>query len=220
MSTSLAALLAPFPNVQPACRGSKDGLWFPVGGSLQVARADREAKAICGGCPIRMACLDFAISNEMEYGTFGGYTAAERAELAERAEQYTQPRAKARRGRAPISANELNRRAEAYEQGHPDAEIAELVGASVETIMRWRQKSKLGPPHHRHEPGSRVGVCSTPGDRLADHRRGCTDEEMAERDGVSVSSVIRWRSRNGLAANGPLENERASHLRSDEGRSS
>lgn len=218
MSTSLAALLAPFdPNVQPACRGSKDGLWFPVGGSLQVARADREAKAICGGCPIRLACLDFAISNEMEYGTFGGYTAAERAELAE---LHTQPRATAGRGRTSISANELNRRAEAYEQGHPDAEIAELVGASVETIMRWRQRNKLGPPHHRQEPGSRVRVCSTPGDRLADHRRGCTDEEMAERDGVSVSSVTCWRSRNGLAANGPLENEQASHLRSDEGRSS
>ncbi len=78
-----------------------------------------------------MACLDFAVSNEMEYGTFGGYTAAERAEFAERAEQHTQPRAKAKRGRAPISANELNRRATAYEQGCPDAEIAELVDLSI-----------------------------------------------------------------------------------------
>lgn len=40
-----------------------------------------KAKAICDSCPVASACLEFAQSTEIEYGTFGGYTADERKAL-------------------------------------------------------------------------------------------------------------------------------------------
>ena len=41
-----------------------------------------KAKAICATCPVAQECLEFAQSTEIEYGTFGGYTADERKALA------------------------------------------------------------------------------------------------------------------------------------------
>lgn len=43
-----------------------------------VAEAESMAKAICRGCPIRIACLDAAMANKEEYGIWGGRTVAER----------------------------------------------------------------------------------------------------------------------------------------------
>lgn len=40
-----------------------------------------KAKAICDSCPVSSACLEFALDNEEEFGTFGGYTAEERKSL-------------------------------------------------------------------------------------------------------------------------------------------
>jgi WhiB family redox-sensing transcriptional regulator len=40
-----------------------------------------KAKAICATCPVAQECLEFAQSTEIEYGTFGGYTADERKQL-------------------------------------------------------------------------------------------------------------------------------------------
>lgn len=43
-----------------------------------VAEAEDLAKAICRGCPIRLACLDAAMANKEEHGIWGGRTVAER----------------------------------------------------------------------------------------------------------------------------------------------
>jgi WhiB family redox-sensing transcriptional regulator len=47
-------------------------------------RAVREdvAKEVCGGCPVRMACLEHALKTLPEYGIWAGFTADEIAELA------------------------------------------------------------------------------------------------------------------------------------------
>lgn len=37
-------------------------------------------RAVCGGCPVRNECLDYAVRN-LEYGFWGGTTATERASL-------------------------------------------------------------------------------------------------------------------------------------------
>lgn len=37
-------------------------------------------RAICGGCPVRNECLDYAVRN-LEYGFWGGTTATERAKI-------------------------------------------------------------------------------------------------------------------------------------------
>lgn len=44
----------------------------------QEAR-ERQAKAICAGCPVRGECLDDAFGNGAGHGVWGGLTEAERA---------------------------------------------------------------------------------------------------------------------------------------------
>jgi WhiB family transcriptional regulator, redox-sensing transcriptional regulator len=61
-----------------ACRTADPDLFFPVavGGaaSPQVALALR----ICDGCPVRQACLDFAMRTRELAGIWGGTTPEER----------------------------------------------------------------------------------------------------------------------------------------------
>ncbi|MFD5454092.1 WhiB family transcriptional regulator [Streptomyces olivaceus] len=40
-----------------------------------------EAKELCGWCPVRRACLDFALENGLKEGVWGGLTEAERSPL-------------------------------------------------------------------------------------------------------------------------------------------
>lgn len=40
-----------------------------------------KAKAICSACDVASECLQFALDEEIEHGTFGGYTADERKSL-------------------------------------------------------------------------------------------------------------------------------------------
>ncbi|MEV8128659.1 WhiB family transcriptional regulator [Streptomyces sp. NPDC085944] len=52
-----------------------DELFFP--GARARAAID-EAKAICGRCPVKKACFDYALDNEIRQGVWGGLTEAER----------------------------------------------------------------------------------------------------------------------------------------------
>jgi len=54
------------------CRGEDVEMFFAPG------RED-EAKAVCGWCPVRGECLDWAIALNVRYGVYGGMTADERA---------------------------------------------------------------------------------------------------------------------------------------------
>lgn len=56
-----------------ACKGTDSSVFFIERG--QTAKA---AKAICAGCPVVGACLDFAIEENMRMGVFGGMTERER----------------------------------------------------------------------------------------------------------------------------------------------
>jgi len=62
-----------------ACRGADLDLFFPI--------SDDDAgpaKAICATCPVRDACLEWAIATHQEDGVFGGLNAAERRRLRRR----------------------------------------------------------------------------------------------------------------------------------------
>lgn len=41
----------------------------------------RQAKAICEECPVREACLDWAVETNQEFGVWGGKTERERAKI-------------------------------------------------------------------------------------------------------------------------------------------
>ena len=59
-----------------ACRGVDPDIFFPV--SDEEAE---EAKAICTGCSVREACLEYALANREHDGVWGGATERERRRL-------------------------------------------------------------------------------------------------------------------------------------------
>ncbi|WP_285442783.1 WhiB family transcriptional regulator [Streptomyces sp. ISL-12] len=58
------------------CAQTGADFFFPEPGS-----SVREAKRICGLCPTRSACLEFALSNDERFGVWGGLSEKERLAL-------------------------------------------------------------------------------------------------------------------------------------------
>jgi hypothetical protein len=58
-----------------ACRGQSPEVFFPESGYNGKVR---NALRVCKDCPVRGKCLEFALSNEIEYGIWGGATAMQR----------------------------------------------------------------------------------------------------------------------------------------------
>jgi WhiB family redox-sensing transcriptional regulator len=67
-----------------ACRGADTNLFFPQGETGEAEEQIAQAKAICARCPVRLACLDYAITTRQEYGVWGGATEAERRSIRRR----------------------------------------------------------------------------------------------------------------------------------------
>ncbi len=68
-----------------ACRSRTVAFYPPVHNETRQERASREhqAKAICGSCPVRQACLDEALRRREPFGIWGGLTEQERRAAAE-----------------------------------------------------------------------------------------------------------------------------------------
>jgi WhiB family redox-sensing transcriptional regulator len=64
---------------QAACRGTNLDLFYPERG--QTAEPARQ---VCAACPVRQPCLDYAISNRITHGIWGGLTERERRALGSR----------------------------------------------------------------------------------------------------------------------------------------
>jgi WhiB family redox-sensing transcriptional regulator len=64
---------------QAACRGADPELFFDEGGWAYYYPSP-EALALCRTCPVRVACLDFALSNRM-VGTWAGTSDYQRRTL-------------------------------------------------------------------------------------------------------------------------------------------
>jgi WhiB family redox-sensing transcriptional regulator len=64
---------------EAACRGVETAVFFP--------KSDADAgpaKAICATCPVREACLEYALTTRPAEGVFGGMTPIERHRLIRR----------------------------------------------------------------------------------------------------------------------------------------
>jgi hypothetical protein len=59
-----------------ACRGTDLNLFFPGRGESAGA-----ARQVCAACPVRQPCLDYAITNRIVHGVWGGLTERERRAL-------------------------------------------------------------------------------------------------------------------------------------------
>ncbi|MEW2162835.1 WhiB family transcriptional regulator [Streptomyces sp. NPDC007084] len=67
-----------------ACRSVDPDLFFPIGNTGPAVLQIQEAKAVCEGCPVREACLDWALESGQSVGVWGGTSETERRSLARR----------------------------------------------------------------------------------------------------------------------------------------
>ena len=73
-----------------ACRDADPVLFFPAGTSAAALAQASRAKRVCEGCPVRVMCLDWALTTGREIGVWGGTVPEERRALrAERARALT-----------------------------------------------------------------------------------------------------------------------------------
>jgi WhiB family transcriptional regulator, redox-sensing transcriptional regulator len=82
-------------RAEAACRGEDPELFFPAGSTGPALLQIAEAKEVCARCPVRDACLDFALGSGQRFGIWGGLTEDERRSLRRRRQ-----RAAARRSEA------------------------------------------------------------------------------------------------------------------------
>jgi WhiB family redox-sensing transcriptional regulator len=101
-----------------ACRGAELGLFFPERGESAEA-----ARQVCASCPVRQPCLDYAITNRITHGIWGGLTERERRAL--------------RSGWVRASRRERDRAIRATETGgYTAAAIGRSFGLSRSSVTR------------------------------------------------------------------------------------
>ncbi|MDQ1394064.1 MAG: WhiB family transcriptional regulator, redox-sensing transcriptional regulator [Acidimicrobiaceae bacterium] len=61
-----------------ACQSVSADLFFPIGRTGDAVEHIEAAKAVCRTCPVREACLRFAIETNQEAGIWGGTSEEER----------------------------------------------------------------------------------------------------------------------------------------------
>jgi WhiB family transcriptional regulator, redox-sensing transcriptional regulator len=61
-----------------ACRTADPEIFFPVSAHGPGREDIALAKAICGRCPVRRQCLQFALATHQVHGVWGGTTEEER----------------------------------------------------------------------------------------------------------------------------------------------
>ncbi|MER5549058.1 WhiB family transcriptional regulator [Streptomyces sp. NPDC001118] len=68
-----------------ACRHEDPDLFFPIGTTGPALVQTERAKAVCGHCPVREQCLDWALGTAQSMGIWGGTTELDRRALRRRA---------------------------------------------------------------------------------------------------------------------------------------
>lgn len=70
-------------QLQSACRKADPQLFYMDENMRGKDKEDRikAAKAVCATCPVRAACLNYALDNREVYGVWGGTSEEERARM-------------------------------------------------------------------------------------------------------------------------------------------
>lgn len=74
-------------QAKASCRGPQAAVFFPPSHSERKDERlsrERAAKQICKTCPVRKACLDYAVRIREPHGIWGGLNELERKQLIER----------------------------------------------------------------------------------------------------------------------------------------
>lgn len=85
LASSLALANADYTwRKQAICRDTDPDLFFPVGTTgYALVQIDR-AKEVCGECPVKVDCLDYALETNQDSGIWGGTSEEERRNLRRR----------------------------------------------------------------------------------------------------------------------------------------
>ncbi len=81
-----------------ACLGEDPELFSPDGTLGKWVQVIADAKAICGRCPVRDRCLEWALDNHEDHGIYGGLTEDERGNLRRRQARNTRQAVRKPRG--------------------------------------------------------------------------------------------------------------------------
>ena len=78
-------------KVRIACRESDPDAWFP---DFEKPKGPKytEPKKLCGKCPVKDLCLEFALVNDEAHGLWGGLTPGERQQLRNRGRSNGRPK--------------------------------------------------------------------------------------------------------------------------------
>lgn len=70
---------------EAACRDEDPELFFPIGNTGPALAQIEEAKKVCQRCPVKEACLAWALESGQDAGVWGGLSEDERRALKRRA---------------------------------------------------------------------------------------------------------------------------------------
>lgn len=108
----------------------------------------RDAKEVCGRCPVAAECLEYALTNGERWGTWGGKTERERAAM-----KRNQPRKNQRDAARDLLAQKVRG---LTSEGRTDPETAVWLGISERTVARIRKDYGIAP--HPFNAGRGPGV--------------------------------------------------------------
>lgn len=63
------------------CASIGSDWWYPHARDDLRGGVGRQAKAICGSCPVRLECLEYALKLDESWGIWGGLTPGERSRI-------------------------------------------------------------------------------------------------------------------------------------------
>lgn len=70
-----------------ACRDLDTELFFPLGTTGHALDQANQAKAVCAGCPVADACLEWALEKNQDAGVWGAKTEDERRTIRRQRQQ-------------------------------------------------------------------------------------------------------------------------------------
>jgi WhiB family redox-sensing transcriptional regulator len=150
-------------TTEAACHDDDQAVFFAPDGERQEAREarERQAKEICGWCPVRVTCAEYALTTPEHYGVWGGMGEDERhaerrrrirkASDTRRPQQPKEKQVHPRPARVPGFGTQRRLRALAV-VGHGTAMIAARIGGvSSSALSDWRGRTVRPVPRDAAE---------------------------------------------------------------------
>jgi WhiB family redox-sensing transcriptional regulator len=156
-------------------------VFFPENGGSTA-----DAKRICRRCPVRTACLDYALSNDERFGVWGGLSEQERRKIA-----VQMPVAAPVEPAAPDDEHEHGSRAgyDRHRRRREKACAACKAAASADSLKQRRKRRPTTPDAENPCP---KGNCSKPAGHPARCRRIVVDTEPAPAPVAEQPAEPQW----------------------------